>query len=71
MRKMSEEKRAWLNSETAAEMRKYYAQKASEQANLLMAKAMTSTDPEMRTHAAAYAAWHQAVKEMDPQHEPD
>jgi hypothetical protein len=71
MRKLSEEKRAWLNSESAQEMRKHYAGKATEQANLLMAKAMTSTDPEMRTHAAAYAAWHAAYKELDPQHDPD
>ena len=69
--KMTDERRAWLNSEAAADQRKYYAKKATEQANLLMAKGMTSTDPEMRTHAASYATWTAALKELDPKHEPD
>ena len=69
--KNNDENRAWLNSAAARELRTFYAKKATEQANLLMAVGMTSTDPKVVAHAVAYAAWTAAHKELDPQHDPD
>lgn len=69
--KMTDEKRAWLLSPAANELRALYKKQADLSANQLMAKGMTSSDPECRTHAIAFATWKAALKELDPQHDPD
>jgi hypothetical protein len=68
---MNDQKRAWLLSDEAAKMRKLYAAKASEQARILCAEGMTSTDPKIRTHAASFATWTAALKELEPPNESD
>lgn len=63
--KMTDANRAWLQSEAANQLRKEYAEMATVEANALMAKAIESTDPNCRMHAAAYATWKRALKKME------
>ncbi len=69
--KMTDERRAWLMSDAANELRKLYAKKATEQANILTTKGMMSSDPEIRAHAASFATWTQALKELELPNESD
>jgi hypothetical protein len=70
--KLTDEKRAWLQSEAAIALRKHYAASATLSINALMAAGMVSTDPTVRMHATSYATWKAAHKELelDP-NEPD
>lgn len=65
MIRMSNEKRAWLMSPAAEELRRFYAKRASEQANILTTVGMESSDPKIRAHAASFATWTQALKELE------
>lgn len=68
---MNDQKRTWLLTEEATKLRKLYAAKASEQARILCTKGMESTDPNIRAHAASFATWTQALKELEPPNESD
>jgi len=65
MKKLTDEQKAWLMSEGAARLRGYYSKQATLSVNELITKAMSSTDPEVRGHAMAYATWKAAHKELE------
>jgi hypothetical protein len=68
---VNSERKAWLRSEEAGLQRRKFAALASEQARILCEKGMQSTDPIIRMHAASFATWTAALKELEPPNESD
>lgn len=65
MKKMTDEQKAWLMSEGASRLRGFYNQQATLSVNALISAAMSSTDPNVKGHAMAYATWKAAISQLD------
>ena len=71
MKKLTDEQIAWLQSSSAKMLRKHYEAKKTIEHEALIASAMISSDPSVRSHATAYTVWKLALKELEITNESD